>query len=406
MIILVEATKSATRNLIRAKLRSSLTVLGVAIAVASVICVIIVIRGLGESLLSQFSQVGKNTITVRSYTPLEDQLKLNFSTLTLEDYRVIVDRVGSLSSVTPLLFGLNVSQIRSKASAHFTRVIGTTETYRNTQDIYLKYGRFLSHEDNISRRKICIIGEKVRQELSLPENPTGSYVEINNEWFKIVGLASPKGTMFGFSLDDYVLLPFETMQSLNGASSVVDIQLQISLEPSANTDQIINDIENVLRKSRKLERKPDNFIVETAKEFEQMIKRVTNIVTMVFSGMVGISLIVGGVGIMNIMLISVSERTKEIGVLKALGAKNSYILLLFLIESLLLCLIGGVIGVLVGLMFGGFIAAVVPGLSIANISLDVIWGAVGFSVLIGIIFGIIPATKAANLDPIEALRFE
>jgi putative ABC transport system permease protein len=320
---------------------------------------------------------------------------------------MIKARVDGITSITPIIFSNNsLNQVHYGSQLAATQISGTTYSYQDVGQIYIKYGRFLSNSDNDTRRRVAVIGEEVRTNLSLPENPVGEFVRIGDEWVRIVGLAEERGQILGQSQDNYMVVPFSTMRTLTGNQVEPDIFIQLSLSDINQTENIRNRITMLLRQAHDLDEEDDNdFRVQTSEQLASTVTSILGSVTLVMGGIVSISLLVGGIGIMNIMLVSVTERTREIGICKAIGAKRHQILLQFLFESLVLCMIGGCIGLLFGYGIGLGVAAAIE-LPEAYVPFWAVLLAFGFSAFVGIVFGIMPAAKAANLDPIEALRYE
>lgn len=404
---LFESSRAALSSIIAHGFRSFLTTLGIVIGVASVIAVISVTEGLSVSIGEQIQSLGSNSVTVSSYTPTSERLKGIFSRLTPKDLEMIELRGEGIASISPILYASRASQVKFGAQSTYSRIFGTTYTFQNVQQIYPLYGRFLVDSDSRTRRRVAVIGETVRENLSLPNNPVGEYIEIGGEWFKVIGMLESKGDMFGFDQDDQVILPYHTMRSLQGNQSFYDIQIQLTLSDNADIEQVSDQLRRLLRKSHNLNAKDaDDFRIETAEQLGETYDQIINTVTVVVSGIVGISLLVGGIGIMNIMLVSVTERTREIGICKAIGAKRHHILMQFLLEAFLLSLIGGAAGLALGYGLGSLIAANIPSFPPASIPLWAALLALGFSGFVGMLFGILPAAKAANLDPIDALRYE
>jgi putative ABC transport system permease protein len=254
---------------------------------------------------------------------------------------------------------------------------------------------------------VVIIGETVRENLALPENPVGEYIRIGDEWVKVVGLGEERGQIFGQSQDNYVMLPFNTMRTLVGNQNNPDIFIQLTFTDISGLEAIRDRITTLLRTAHDLgPDDDDDFQVQTSEQLTSTFNNILSSVTLVMGGIVSISLLVGGIGIMNIMLVSVTERTKEIGICKAIGAKRHQILMQFLFESLLLCLLGGFVGLMIGYGLGLAASAAIPNFPTAVVPLWAVILAFGFSAFVGLVFGIMPAAKAANLDPIEALRYE
>ncbi|MDP6417129.1 MAG: ABC transporter permease, partial [Gammaproteobacteria bacterium] len=262
----------------------------------------------------------------------------------------------------------------------FSQIIGTTYAYQDVSQSYTQVGRFLAQSDNLTRRRIAVIGEKVRENLSLPENPVNEYVEIGGEWFKIIGMLEERGDIMGMSQDDMVLVPYTTMVSLQGNQSRTDIGIQLSLSENAEVEDVSQQLTTLLRNAHDLRSdEDDDFRIQTAEQLMEEFNQIISMVTIVIGGIVSISLLVGGIGIMNIMLVSVTERTREIGICKAIGAKRHHILMQFLIEALLLSLLGGIIGLGIGFGLGTLIANNIPGFPSASIPLWSIALALGFS---------------------------
>ncbi|MBD8524293.1 ABC transporter permease [Pseudomarimonas arenosa] len=409
MTMLLESLRSALASIRAHGLRSFLTTLGIIIGVASVIAVVSLVQGLEHSITSQFEGLGGNSLTVRSDTSFKEAMQGKRNHLTLLDLDRITHYIDDIEDVTPL-FVVNIGgdrMLRYQGQSAFTQVVATRSSWQDSRQIYAGIGRFVTNNDERSRRRVVVIGETVRENLKLPEDPIGEFIEMGGEWFKVVGVTEERGEMFGFSQDDFVVIPFSTGMAMVDDPLRQDIQISFNVRNIDDIEPIKDRVTALLRQLHKL--KPgerNDFKVQTASQLTESFEAVIGTVTVVLGGIVSVSLLVGGIGIMNIMLVSVTERTREIGISKALGAKRHHILLQFLIEATVLSLLGGIVGILIGYGIGFGAAKLLPGFPDAFVPWWAVALAFGFSTLVGIVFGLMPAAKAAKLDPIEALRYE
>ena len=401
-----EGARAALDSIRAHSFRSFLTTLGIVIGVASVIAMVSIIQGLSVTIGQEFAGLGSNGVTVQSYTSREMWMSGRISRLTEADYELIRYRVAGLESITPVMNAQG--QVRAGAKAVAAQVIGSTFVYQAVGQYYAQRGRFISDSDNETRRRVAVIGETVRKDLSLPEDPIGAYIQYNGEWLKVIGLLEEKGEIFGQSQDTLVIMPFNTLASLQGNQRQQDMWIRFTLRNLDDLENATATITRLLRSAHNIGKDDeDDFRIQTAAQLQDTFESILNTVTVVMSGIVSISLLVGGIGIMNIMLVSVTERTREIGICKAIGAKRHHILLQFLLEALVLCMLGGLIGLVIGYGIGALAAAAIPGFpASAYVPWWAIVLALGFSGVVGVVFGILPAAKAANLDPISSLRYE
>jgi len=409
MFMLLESIRSAFESIWAHGFRSLLTSLGIIIGVTSVIAVVSIVQGLSYTINEQFAGLGGNSLTIRSYTPFKQQLQGRFAKLRDSDLLLVSSRVDGISDITPVLFAQTGSQgkLSYRSQISFSSVIGIGSSYPEVNSVNMQEGRFFTVDDDARRRLVCVVGVDVLDDLRMPDDAIGEFFRVGNEWCKIVGILEKRGELLGFSRDNVVLLPYGTARRIMGASRDLDIQIQLLVDDMNRQDEVRDRVRRVLRKEHGLKSgEPDDFKVQTAEQLTESFNTVINMVTAVSAGIVGISLLVGGIGIMNIMLVSVTERTREIGILKALGATRQDILLQFLIEALTLTMIGGLAGVAIGYGLGALVAALLPGFPAAHVPLWAVLLSFGFCAGVGIIFGIVPAAKAANLDPIDALRYE
>ena len=409
MNALLESLRSALESIRAHGFRSLLTSLGIIIGVTSVIAVVSIVQGLSFTINAQLAGLGGNSLTIRSYTPLKKQLQGQFAKLRDHDIAVIESRIDGISHITPVLFAQSGQQglVSYRSQSHFTRVIGIGPSYLDVNSVYPQQGRFFTRDDEQRRRMVCAVGMDIVEELEMPRDSIGEFFRVGGEWCKVIGIMEERGELLGFSQDDFVLLPYATARRLMGASRDLDIQIQLLVDDIARQDEVKERIRRVLRQEHGLKPgQPDDFRVQTPEQLTESFNTVINAITAVMAGIVSISLLVGGIGIMNIMLVSGTERPREIGILKALGATRQDILLQFLIEALALCMIGGLIGVAAGYGLGALVATLLPGFPPAHVPLWAVALSFGFCAAVGVLFGIIPAAKAAQLDPIDALRYE
>jgi len=401
-----ECLRSALAAIRAHGLRSFLTMLGVIIGVASVICVIALVQGMSSSIAQQFQGLGSNTLTVRSDTPREDQLRGQVNRLRLTDVDELRYRIDGISNITPMV-PVPVGQVTYGSRSASGQFVGTTAGLMNVQGLYPRTGRFLTQSDDESRRRVVVLGQQVRKDLDLPERPEGEFVQIGTEWFKVVGVMEARGEVFGFNQDSFLVMPYQTALAFGTAVARPDFSVTFTVDDPDMVANVKQQVISVLRRAHGLEAdEPDDFRVESADTFISTFNTITSTITAVVAGIVGISLLVGGIGIMNIMLVSVTERTREIGIAKALGAPRRFIMLQFLIEAMVLAVIGGIIGMAIGFALAYGIAALIPNFPPPAVPWWAVVGACLFSMLIGMVFGILPASKAANLAPIDALRYE
>ena len=404
----LEGSRAALAAIRANALRSMLTALGIIIGVAAVIAVVAIMQGLSSNITAQLDDLGSDTVTLRAYTSPEQMMLGGGNRLSYNDFLALQGRVPDVLDMTAQMqafsFGSSVSLGRNSTQS---QIIGTDSSYQNVVRVYPERGRFLTTSDDERRRRVAVLGPTVVDKLEMSGDPVGQFVQIGGEWFRVIGVAERRGSLFGMDQDNYVITPFSTMRSLSGER--VERSIEIMFRPASDErlPAIQEQMRQILRaRHRVAEGAPDPFEFITAERIREQFGAIIRGVTLVAGGVVGISLLVGGIGIMNIMLVSVTERTREIGIVKALGATPRFILVQFLIEALVLSLFGGLAGLLLGWGLAAMLSTVIPGMSGAAVPLWAILLALGFTSLIGIVFGLAPAVKASRLHPIDALRYE
>ncbi|MFC2068796.1 ABC transporter permease [Chloroflexota bacterium] len=415
----VESFIIAFRSLIANKLRSSLTMLGLIIGVGAVITLMSLGSGLQAYITSTFEGFGTNTVFVQPSNPDAPagaaMAPFAAASLTLEDAEVIADIFG-VTRVAPV----NENYVGlSYGDEDISSVVeGTNNAYLEAMGFKMATGRFLSDRDVASRDNVVVLGSKTAEELFDNDNPVGQIIRINSKRFTVIGvLAERGGGFFGISFDELVCVPITTYQSRlftqrtsSGEDAVQSIAVMMA--SSDVIDDVKADIETLLRKRHHIDEDEDNdFAIASLDQFLEIFDAVTLGLTAFLVLIASISLLVGSVGIMNIMLVSVTERTREIGIRKAVGAKRRDILLQFLLEAATLSLVGGGIGIAGGVLVSEGISWIITFMDIgftikAVISPFIVILAVSVSVIIGLISGVYPAARAAKLNPIDALHYE
>lgn len=402
-----ESFKMAGKTLAANRLRSTLTMLGIIIGNASVILMVGVGQGAQKYASQQFQSLGTDVIFVITGT---DNARRNViappNRLVLADADAIAEQVPTVRSVAPQINGSELA-IAGNNTKRAT-LIGTTDSYAIVRNAEVSSGRFLSNDDIKRNARVVTVGAAIAKELFPQGNPIGQLVRIRGTSYEVIGLMSEKGAFLGTNQDDTIFMPITTMTNqLTGRTSPYGVAIQVinvSATSNDNVDAAQFQIANLLRlRHRSTDMNAeDTFTVRTQQDALEIVGNITGALTILLAAIAGISLLVGGIGIMNIMLVSVTERTQEIGLRKAIGASPSDILTQFTIEAVILSLLGGAIGTGIGIS-GVLLLSVVTPLQ-AGISIGAIALAVGVSGGIGLFFGIFPARQAARLDPIVALR--
>jgi len=400
-VSLVQNIAVAFDALLANKLRSALTMLGIVIGVMSVVALLSVGQGATADITSQIEGIGTNLISVSSMG--------FYSRLTLEDAQAIQESVSGLAGVAPQ-YGSNATATANDAS-YDVQVIGTSPDYITVRNVEIESGRFFTADEYESKDRVVVLGSTVVEELFANLDPLGSDVRIGGRTYEVIGVLAEQDSGFGGDANDQVILPLTTgYRYLFSGRAVVGTDylvssITLSAERSDQVSLIISEVEDLLRARHDLDIDEDNdFNVANQQQLLETFSEVSGTLTAMLGAIASVSLLVGGIGIMNISLVSVTERTKEIGLRKALGARRFQILQQFLIETVVLSTMGGVFGVLAGV--GVAVLVNNSGLLNAVIAPEAILLGLGFSVAVGIFFGVYPANRAASLHPIEALRYE
>lgn len=408
--------KGAFRALNSNRRRSLLTMLGIIIGVAAVIIIIAIGAGAQSLILSQVQNFGSNLIGVlpgksEKNGPPASVFGVAITTLTLDDAEALANRnnVPHAAAVAPFTRG--VGSVSWRSTSYDTNYSGTSADYINVEGGEIESGRFFTKEEVDSMARVVVLGYTVKNEVFGQTDPVGQTIRLKNTAFTVIGTMKERGTVAFQNYDDVVLLPITAMQKLIAGVNHLGL-LRVKVDNENNIDQTINDVEITLRNRHDIKDQSgenDDFSVRSARDALDILTTITNGLRFFLGAMAALSLLVGGIGIMNIMLIRVVERTREIGLRQAVGARRFDIMAQFLAESVAITLSGGIIGIGIGELFSFLIALVAQKLGYDwpfSFSLLAIILAVSVSMAIGLIFGLYPAAKASKLDPIEALRYE
>ncbi len=413
--------KVSLKSLMANKLRSFLAMLGIIIGVAAVISMLAIGTGAKKSIMDRISSMGTNLLSIRTRQFREGGVMSDTrKTLTVEDAEAILE-VDSVLKVSPTVYGN--AQLKYFNNNTRSRVVGVAVTYFSIRNFEIMFGSFFTDAEVDRMARVVVLGsesannllgleatidlseEELKKNLQITKNLIGEYIKIKGINFKVVGILKSKGGADFFNPDEQAFVPYTTaMKILFGNENIENIDIEIM--PGKNMTKVADEISQLLRRRHKiLNPEDDDFRVFNQEEIIQTASDITKTFTFLLGGIATISLLVGGIGIMNIMLVTVTERTKEIGIRKAIGAKDSDILKQFLIESLIMTGLGGVIGVIVGILTSVLIARWSTNFTTYIATSNVVL-AFSFAVVVGVFFGYYPAYRAAQLNPIECLYYE
>lgn len=398
----IETISVAKDSLFVNKIRSALTMIGIIIGVGAVILLVSIGEGARREIYKELGELGSNIlIVVPGKTSKEGGMHMGTSVvrkITYDEARFVEKRAKNIIHAVPVIVG--TSWIKYKGKSRDTYIVGVTDPYFDIRNLKIEIGRGINASDVDSRQKVCVLGRTVKKEVIGDVNPLGAVVSIGDAKYRVIGIMSPKGMALGFDIDDVVFIPTTSAMELFDTDRLFNITVKV--RNAELIDEAKKEIKEIL--IRRHANKED-FTILSQDEMIAVMGKILNIMTAVLAGIATVSLVVGGIGIMNIMLVSVKERTKEIGIRKAVGAKNRDILLQFLAESIILSVIGGLGGIILGITlsvglhyFFDFLPTHITWWSVVIAFL--------FSGMIGVFFGVYPARKAALYDPIVALRYE
>jgi putative ABC transport system permease protein len=398
-----ETVKLALQAILRNALRSFLTVLGIVIGVGAVIAMVTIGNGTTAKVAAELARLGSNLLSVRPGQFGPGRASAEAKPFNVRDIEALRAQLRGVRTVAPT--SQKATTIVYGSENRSTPVTGTDNGYFLTHNWQLTAGRRFLEGEVRSGRAACVIGETVRDKLFGKEEPVGRNIRVNKISCEIIGLLAPKGqSNFGTDQDDIVIVPLRMFQRRIGGNTDVST-IWVQAEEGTDTAKVQADIERLLRERRTIMRgKEDDFSVRDMKQIAETQTATTTVLTGLLATVASVSLLVGGIGIMNIMLVSVTERTREIGIRLAIGALEAQVLMQFLVEAMVLSLLGGLIGIALGL---GLAAVATRALDVPFVlDATIVLISFVFSALVGVVFGYFPARRAARLDPIEALRHE
>lgn len=400
-----ESFLMAWASLVANKMRSILTMLGIIIGVAAVIALVSIGNGVKQDIQNSISSLGSNLLMVMPGAPRTPGVRPtagSMKSLKVADYEAIA-KLDGVKAVSPMTNGAYVVIYQNKNWT--TSVSGVNANYLDVNNWTMKSGRFLSNKNIQNRERVAVVGKTVAKNLFGDENPVGAEIRVKNIPFRVIGVLNSKGSgAMGNDQDDMVIIPYTTaMERVDGIDYLR--MLYVVAKDENGIDRLQSDIENLLRVRHGIkDTNLDDFNIQNMNSIMETMEETTGTLTLFLGAVAAISLLVGGIGIMNIMLVSVTERTREIGIRKALGATYFVIVTQFLIEAVVISLMGGLIGIALGIGASKLIS-LASGMSTV-ISVPTIVISFAFSMAIGLVFGIYPARKAAKLNPIDALHYE
>lgn len=396
------------------KSRTFLTMLGIIIGIASVIIIISVGSGAQSLILNQVKSMGSNLIGIfpgasEESGPPPSAMGIVNTNLKNADLEAMLENNNVPNAVAVSYYNRGVGTFQWRNQKYDGTFVGTTESYTVVHDVQVEKGRFFTKDEETGLARVVVLGADVKDSLFGNNDPIGQSIKIKREEFKVIGVIGKRGTQLFENQDSLAFIPISTCQKIMLGVNYVSLA-RVKIDAEENTDKAVADIRALLRERHNLEKsEPDDFSVRAQTQAIEIFSSITDSLTYFLAAIAAISLLVGGIGIMNIMLIAVVERTREVGLRKALGARNRNILNQFLAESVVVTLGGGVVGIIFGILISLLVAVVARQLGYQwdlIISYPAILLSCTISVLIGLVFGVYPAKKAAKLNPIEALRYE
>lgn len=413
-MILSSSIKISYKNLMAVKFRSFLTILGIIIGIASVIVVMAIGGSAQKLILNQVSGVGANLIGVLPGAsddkgPPASAMGIVVTTLKYADLKALLEKRNVPNAVDAAAYVSGSTVVKNKNGSYQTSYQGVTASLLDVEDIKLKSGRFFIKDEDVNMARMTVLGSNRAIELFPNEDPIGKTITLKDVSFTVVGVLSSRGSVGFSNTDDMVYIPLFSAQKLLLGVDHINF-MRIKIDTKDNLDRAVIDVKKTLREQHRIkDTASDDFSVRNSAQAVEMLTTVTNVLKYFLAAVAAISLVVGGVGIMNIMLISVHQRVREVGLRKAVGAKNGHIISQFLIEAIFITLIGGILGIIFGMLVSYLAAVIIKSLGYDwdfIIAPSAIVLATSVSVAIGLIFGIYPALKASRVSPMEALRYE